>query len=120
MISELDLTAVVLDANKQDHVFLSVDGPDSEFVINLLASEYGEVPKSHEVLPENVYHGQMTDVGKVGYGIYVDVGLSESKIDALLPLHRLREQLGMEKTPLRKMARSFVFVDYLPVDILVT
>ena len=120
MISELDLTSVVLDVDKRDHVFLSVDGPDSEFVVNLLSQEYGETPRSHKVLPESVYRGQLTDVGKVGYGIYVDIGISESKMDALLPLHRLRTQMGMEGVPLRRIASSLVLVDHLPVEIQVT
>ncbi|MFW9918173.1 MAG: DUF2110 family protein [Candidatus Thorarchaeota archaeon] len=120
IISELDLSSVILDVDKREHVFLSVEGPDSEFVINLLSQEYGKAPASHEILPERVYSGQLTDVGKVGYGIYVDVGLSESKIDALLPLHRLREQMGMEGVPLRRLARSLVLVDYLPVEIQVS
>lgn len=120
LIGELDLSSVILDVDKKEHVFVSVDGPDSEFVINLLEQEYGRVPSPHEVVPERVFSGHMTDVGKVGYGIYVDIGLSESKVDALLPLHRLREQMDMEGMPVRKLARSLVLVDHLPVSIQIT
>ena len=120
MIADLDLSSVVLDVNKKEHVYLSVDGPDSEFVVNLLAQEYGKTPEYHEIVPEGTYSGRLVDVGKVGYGIYVDIGLSEPKIDALIPLHRIREQMDMENTPLRKIARSLILVDYLPATIRVT
>ena len=120
MINELDLTSVVLDVDKRDHFFVSVEGTDSEFVLNLLSQEYGKSPSPHEILPEKIYSGHLVDVGKVGYGIYVDLGLSELMMDALIPLHRLREQLNMENTPLRRLTKSLVFVDNLPVDIVVT
>jgi hypothetical protein len=119
MIGELDLTSVVLDVDKRDHVCLSAKGPDSEFVMNLLTKEYGKAPDSHEILPETTCKGQLIDAGKVGYGIYVDLGL-ELKMDALIPLHRLREQTGMKTSSLRKIAAGLVLVDHLPVEILIT
>lgn len=120
MISELDLTSIILDVNKKDHFFVSVKGADSEFVLNLLAKEYGKCPSTYEILPEKTFRGQLVDVGKVGYGVYVDVGLSEPTIDALIPLHRLREQMDMQGVALRKLTRSLVLVDNLPVDIVIT
>jgi len=120
MISELDLERVELDANKIGHIVVSASGADDEFVINLLAQEYGKAPEAHEVVPENTYWGQLVDVGKVGYGLYTDIGLNEPRIDALIPLHNLREQLGMQGQSLRKIAKSLVLVDNLPVEITVT
>jgi hypothetical protein len=120
MISELDLTSVVLDINKKDHFFVSVEGADSEFVLNLLAKEFGKCPSTYEILPEKAFRGQLVDVGKVGYGVYVDLGLSEPMIDALVPLHRLREQLDMQGVSLRKLTKSLMLVDNLPVDIVIT
>ncbi len=120
MISELDLTSVTLDVNKKDHFFVSVEGEDSEFVVNLLAKEYGKCPSAFEVMPEKTFRGHLVDVGKVGYGVYVDLGLSEPTMDALIPLHRLREQMDMQGVALRKLARSVVLVDNLPVDIVIT
>ena len=120
MIAELDLQRLELDANKTGHIVASASGPDAEFVINLLAQEYGKSPDAHEVVPENTYWGQLVDVGKVGYGLYTDIGLQEPRIDALVPLHNLREQMRMQGHPLRKIARSLVLVDNLPVEITVT
>ena len=69
MIGELDLTSMTLDVDKKDHVFVSAKGPDAEFVINLLAQEYGKSPEVHEVLPESTHAGQLVDVGKVGWNV---------------------------------------------------
>jgi hypothetical protein len=120
MIAELDLTKVELDTDKKGHIVVSAVGEDDEFVINLLASEYGKVPETHEVVPESRYASQLLDVGKVGYGIYTDIGMTEPRIDALIPLHQLREQMGMQGHSLRKIAKSLVLVDNLPAEVTVT
>lgn len=120
MLEELDLEKVALDTDKRGHLLLSVSGSDEEFVVNLLAQEYGRVPEMYDILPESIYRGQLVDVGKVGYGLYVDVGLQEPRIDALIPLHQLREQLVMTGKSLRKIAETHVLVDNLPLEIRVT
>lgn len=120
MIAELDLEHVELDADSRGHIVVSAAGKDEEFVINLLAQEYGKTPDIYEIVPESKYIGQMVDVGKVGYGLYIDLGLKEPRIDALIPLHHLREQVEMQGHSLRKIAKSLVFVDYLPVEVIVT
>jgi len=120
MIAELDLTRVELDADRRGHVVVSVAGQDAEFVVNLLAQEYGKAPDIHEIVPESRYLGQLVDVGKVGYGLYIDLGLKEPRIDALIPLHHLREQLKMQGQSLRKIAKNLILVDNLPAEIIVT
>jgi hypothetical protein len=120
MVAELDLTKVGLDADKKGHIVVSATGQDDEFVINLLASEYGKVPDAHEVVPESKYTGQLLDVGKVGYGIYTDIGMIDPRIDALIPLHKLREQMKMQGHSLRKIAKNLVLVDNLPVEVTIT
>ncbi len=117
MVSELDITSLIINVNKKEHIIVSVKGSDSEFVINLLAQEYGKAPEPHEVLPQTKIPSQLLDTGKVGFGFFADIGLSDPDIDPLLPLYRIREQLDMEGMPLRKIAKNLVFVDYLPVDI---
>ena len=89
-------------------------------MVNLLAHEYGKVPDIHEVVPESKYTGQLLDVGKVGYGLYTDIGMKEPRIDALIPLHRLRKQMGMQGHSLRTIAKHLVLVDNLPVEVTVT
>ncbi len=120
MIAELDLMKIKLDADKRGHVVVSTAGQDEEFVVNLLAREYGKVPDVHEVVPESEYAGQLLDVGKVGYGLYTDIGLKEPRIDALIPLHHLREQMGMQGHSLRKISNCLVLVDNLPVEVTIT
>jgi hypothetical protein len=120
MIEELDLTKVELDADKKGHIVVSAVGEDAEFVINLLAQEYGKAPDIHEIVPEIRYNGQLVDVGKVGYGLYIDLGLKDPKIDALIPLHQLRQQMKMQGHSLRKIVRNLILVDNLPVEVTVT
>jgi hypothetical protein len=62
----------------------------------------------------------LIDVGRVGFGIYVDVGIDKSeRLDPLLALHTLRKQLRVNK-PLRSIAKTIQFVEHLPVDIRIT
>ena len=64
--------------------------------------------------------GSLLDVGKVGYGLYVDVAaISNKRVDVLIPLHRIRDQISIRK-PLRVIANSMIFVDDLPVDVKIT
>jgi hypothetical protein len=118
LLSELDVELGKIDFNKTGHVTLSVKGEDSEFVANLLTQEFGICNTINTLEGESVVTGQLVDVGKVGYGLYVDIGLPPPpRIDALLPLHCLRKQLNMDGVPLRKLAKTLVLVDNLPLEI---
>jgi hypothetical protein len=79
------------------------------------------VPKPEKLTVGQVENGYLVDIGKVGYGLYVNVGISKpSRMDALLPLHKIRNQFEMPKTPLRKIAKALILVDNLPVEIVLT
>lgn len=118
MVVELDVNIERLSLDSRGHPVINMTGPDEEFVINVLRNEFGEALSFHQVLPEKTYHGILIDVGKVGYGIYVDIGVIEPEFtDALVPLHKLRSQLSMAEQSTRKIAKNLNLVDYLPVDI---
>jgi len=121
MISELDAEVQKASTDKKGHIILSIKGEDEEFIVNLLDREYGIVPKPEKLTIGQVENGYLVDIGKVGYGLYVNVGISKpSRMDALLPLHKIRDQFEMPKTPLRKIARALILVDNLPVEIVLT
>jgi len=63
----------------------------------------------------------MVDVGKVGFGIFVDCGILNPKLDVLINLHVLREQFsdGKEKS-LKEIINAFDFIDNFPVYIEIT
>ena len=120
MVAELDTQLTSVGTDKKNHIIVKIDGEDEEFVANALAKEYGRSLQSDNLVPNKTYPGQLIDVGKVGYGLYSDMGVTDSKrLDALIPLHRLREQLDLHG-PLRTISDAFVLVDYLPVEVNIT
>jgi hypothetical protein len=120
MIKELDVQLKRFDTDKKGHIILDITGSDSEFFKNVLHHDFGIAPEKHEIIPNSKQNGQIVDAGKVGYGLYVDIGkTSPESYDALIPLYRLREQTGMEE-PLRKITKKLVLVDNLPVEVKIT
>jgi hypothetical protein len=98
-------------------------GDDAEAFINLLREKYGEAPvESSKVERWDVRRGFITGSGRVGFGVYVDLGIVEPvRKDALYPLHRMRAQLadGTVK-PARDILFENALVDYFPVDVVVS
>ncbi|MHA1936663.1 MAG: DUF2110 family protein [Candidatus Thorarchaeota archaeon] len=118
MTRELDVSLSRLKTDKRDRIIIEIEGEDEEFVANVLAKEYGSVTSTEETSIDSVYSGHFVDTGKVGYGLYVDIGITTPlHVDALVPLFRLREQLSLETLSLRAIAKALVFVDNLPVKI---
>jgi hypothetical protein len=120
LIEELDVRLARFGTDKRGHLSISIDGQDSEFAINYLIKEYGKSIRIENVKAGSVFPGSFVDVGKVGYGLYVDIAAtSKTRVDVLLPLHRIRDQFSVRK-PLRVIAKTLVFVDDLPVDVKIT
>jgi hypothetical protein len=120
MIAELDVRLARFGTDKRGHLSMSFDGQDSEFAINFLTKEYGKSIRIDNVKQGAVLPGVLLEVGKVGYGLYVDIAaISDKRVDVLLPLHRIRNQFSIRK-PLRVIAKSMVFVDDFPVDVKIT
>lgn len=120
MVAELDAEITSLGTDKRNHIIIKIDGEDEEFVVNALAKEYGKSLQSNNLIPNTIYLGQLIDVGKVGYGLYSDIGISDSKqLDVLIPLYRLREQFDLQG-PLKMIADVFVLVEHLPVEVSLT
>jgi hypothetical protein len=120
MVAELNTQITSVGTDKKERIIVKIDGEDEEFVTNVLAKEYGRSLYSENLRLNKTYPGQLIDIGKVGYGVYSDVGVFDSnRLDALIPLHRLREQLDFH-APLRKISEAFVLVDYLPVEVNIT
>jgi len=120
LVAELNAQITSLGTDKKNHIVVNINGEDEEFVANALAKEYGRSIQSDNLVPNKTYLSQLIDVGKVGYGLYSDIGVTNSKqMDALIPLHRLREQLDLHSS-LRTITEAFVLVDYLPVEVNLT
>lgn len=118
MTTDLDCNLTGLRTDKRGHIGIKLDGEDSEFVCNVLQKQHGNIPEFDYLKPGFHTNGCLVDVGKVGYGLYVDIGITApDQMDALIPLHRLREQLVLPKASLRTIAKKMILVDSLPVDI---
>jgi hypothetical protein len=117
MVVELDARIASFGTDDKNHITIKIEGEDEEFVVNALAKEYGNSLESDNLVPNKTYRGQLVDVGKVGYGLYSDIGVTDSKrMDALIPLHRLREQFDLNSS-LKAITEAFVLVDNLPVEV---
>ena len=120
MIDELDVRLARFGTDKRGHLSLGFEGQDSEFAINYLVKKYGKAIRLENVKEGAILPGSFLDVGKVGYGLYVDIAaMSTKRVDVLIPLHRIRDQVSFRK-PLRVIAKSMIFVDDLPVDVKIT
>ena len=113
---DLDVEKKV-STNRRDHLTIKINGADEQFFANVISREYGLVPIIENISPGHEYSGQLVDIGKIGYGIYVDIGISIGKTDALIPLHRLRQQIKLPKSAIKTISNIFVLVDNLPVTI---
>jgi len=101
-------------------VSLKYEGEDSEVFTEVLARDYGLAPVQLRNLElGNTYRGFITDSGRVGYGLYVDIGvLSPTRRDGLYPLHRMRAQLADGAAqPLRQITRRFCLYSGLPINV---
>jgi hypothetical protein len=117
------LSVTIREMGKDDTglVSLNFDGDDEEFLANVLRKDYGAAPRLQNLSVGNRYQGWLVDVGKVGYGVYVDLGIRQPrKVDALIPLFRIRSQFKMEKRSTRGIAGALLLVDNLPVSVLIT
>ncbi len=107
----------------QQWLQVRVRGDDAEAFLNLLVEKYGEAPVQRSKIERwDVLPGFITGSGRVGFGVYVDVGILEpTKKDALYPLHRMRAQLadGVGKSS-REIIYENGLADYFPVDVIVT
>ena len=97
-------------------------GEDAETFLNLLREKFGEAPVLRSKVERwDLHKGFITGSGKVGFGVYVDIGILEpSRKDALYPLHRMRAQLadGASKSS-REILQDQGLADYFPVEVVV-
>ena len=68
-----------------------------------------------------MYKGTLVDVGKFGFGIFVDCAILNPNVDVLLNLNVLRDQLGAgKKRSLREIIKAYDFIDHFPVEVKIT
>jgi hypothetical protein len=100
---------------------INIHGQDENFIFNLLQKEIGTIIEFKDVKEGQLYKGTMVDVGKVGFGIFVDCAILNPKTDVLINLYSLRTQLcnGKEKS-LRQIVKAYDFINHFPVYVRIT
>ena len=95
---------------------IEINGPDEMFIVNLLKKEVGLVTNFNEVKVGQEYKGSMVEVGKVGFGIFIDCAILNPKVDVLINLVTLRDQLcqGNGKS-MREIIKGYNFIDNFPL-----
>ncbi len=95
-------------------------GEDAEAFVNVLMERFGSIPVESSRLERwDGLRGCIVGAGKVGFGVYVDMGIFEPVLrDGLYPLHRMRAQLadGVSKS-CRGIIDETGLVDDFPVQV---
>ena len=104
-----------------DRIFVQLIGNNKDdlvFVSNILREITGKTYDTQNVPKNKPLHGILRSVGKIGFGLFVDVGIESPVKEVLIPLHRLRSQLvNGKKLPLADIISFYGFMDFLPVEI---
>ena len=118
----LNTNAKIHKLRKFDKRFeISIDGPEKLFVSNILSKEIGTIHEFKDIEVGRVCKGTMTDVGKVGFGIFVDCAIMNPKTDVLISLHKLREQFcNGKELSLKEIIHAYNFIDHFPGMVKIT
>ena len=115
LLKGLEVPELDLDL-EEGWVRVTLSGPDEGVAENLLMRAYGRLPEVREVCVGDPIRGFITDLGRVGYGIYFKAFLGGK--DALYPLFEMRRQLaGGRKLPARRIAKAYGLVDNLALEL---
>ena len=123
IVQGLEARVTVLGKTSDNWLQVEVSGQDAPVVTTYLQQRFGVAPTSLEqVTPFSGFRGKIIASGKVGYGLYVDIGIAAPRhIDVLLPLHVLRSQLAYgKKVSLTQLVDAFTLYTNLPLEIQIT
>jgi hypothetical protein len=103
---------------KDSRVEILINGPDEQFVKNLLEAELGRMIRFTDVKEGDILEGTLVEVGAVGFGLFVDCGILKPATDVLIPLYTVRNQLANgKKVSLPTIINSYDFITHFPLSI---
>jgi len=120
MRGNLNAKFKVMGLTERHWIQLDVFGEDKDVFTQLLDREFGLAPISiTNISLASTLRGKIIVSGKVGYGLYIDIGISEpSFFDALFPLYKMRSQLVHGQTlSTRQIINLYSLYDYLPLTV---
>ncbi|MFW9784714.1 MAG: DUF2110 family protein [Candidatus Heimdallarchaeota archaeon] len=117
-----DTTLTIKKLREFDKRFeITIKGPEEVFVYNLLKAEIGSITEFKDVRENAILKGTLVDVGKVGFGLFIDCAIVNPKIDVLITLQILRDQLSKgQKRSIRDIIDAYDFIDHFPLYIRIT
>jgi hypothetical protein len=121
--SGLDGAVDLRGKTSRNWVQVDVHGSETTVLTNYLRQQYGIAAVSlDDVQEHDTRKGKVVDAGKVGYGVYVDIGVSTPEsIDVLVPLHALRRQLADgARLSTKQIIASFCLGANSPLDVRIT
>ena len=120
-LMDLDVRIISISRSTREWATVSLEGPDEEVAERYLESVIGRVTSLDGIEEGDVRKGRVVDLGKVGYGIYVDVGVvgeSDGPVDALIPIFSLKKHLGIRgPASINRISQRLGVIDYLPMDV---
>ncbi|MBD3226554.1 MAG: DUF2110 family protein [Candidatus Lokiarchaeota archaeon] len=123
LFRNLDLEIDMITLTESGNIYIRFSGKDEEFAYNLLKKEFHVCKKLSEFEVDSEVFGKLIQVGKYGFGIFVNVGAlyNDTFTDALIALHKLREQLvNDKKISTRKIIDIYGLVNNMPVQTRIT
>ena len=121
-IDDLNVQLKSISLSDAGYVTITLEGEDEVVATNYLKTLYGESRELNDLKEGDITKGYICSSGKVGFGLFVDIGIKEPyQVDALIPLFVLREQLtNAKKIATRKIIELFGLIDNIPLELVIT
>jgi hypothetical protein len=89
------------------------------YVKKEISKNFGKYIKLEEIEIDETYLGRVVTPNKLGFGIFIDIGLRGIKggRDALLPLYNIRAFVDDENISNREFVKRYGLVDGLPIQV---
>jgi hypothetical protein len=116
----LDVEIRVVGQTEKGWTKVRVEGSDEVVATNYICRVFGIAIDVIDLLKvPATLTGSVIDAGKVGFGLYVDVGISKPKyVDVFIPLRKLRCQLADgAKLSARKIIQTYGILDNFPLSV---
>ncbi len=119
--TDLNVQLADIQYKTDDRIYIELEGnrkADVQFCINIFKEITGQTYESHNIPKKTSLMGYLRKVGKVGFGLFIDIGIENPYKEALIPLHTLREQLcGGEKLSVNEIIKKYGFNDNFPLPV---
>ncbi|WP_455368835.1 DUF2110 family protein [[Eubacterium] cellulosolvens] len=117
---ELDVKIKKIDFTSGDWLLVEYNGEDNEVFTELLRRDHGFIPiELAKLTHEETYRGFIIGNEEHGRGINIDIGIISPRYSyGLYSLHRMRAQLGEDKTEsLKEITEKFCLHKGIPINV---